>query len=53
MEWWKRILLSLKREDPEQKSGSVSLGTRRAIVTFLLIMGTAVLLVAAISKLLH
>jgi len=53
MDRWKSILMSLKTVNPEQKPGRVTLGTRRAIVTFLLIMGTAVLLVAAISKILH
>lgn len=53
MEPRRRVLSWMKRLNPAQNSDPVSLGTRRAILTFLLIMGMAVLLVAAISKALH
>jgi hypothetical protein len=53
MEMWKTILLSLHLKNPKQTSDLVSLGTRRAVVTFILIMGTAVLLVVGISKVLR
>ncbi len=53
MNAWRAVRSWLQGEEAEEKSDPVSLGTRRAIVTFLLIMGMAVLLVAAISKILH
>lgn len=37
----------------DQKTGTVSLVTRRAVVTFLLMMAMALFLVAAISRMLH
>jgi len=37
----------------EQKAESFSLGTSRALVKLLLIMGTAALLVALINRVLH
>ncbi len=53
MERWRKVLPWMEKGTQEQKSDPVSLGTRRAIVTFLLIMGMAILLVAAISRVLH
>ncbi len=53
MNAWRTVRSWLQGEEVEEKSDPVSLGTRRAVVTFLLIMGMAVLIVAAISKVLH
>jgi hypothetical protein len=53
MERWKTIFLPSRKGPPEQKSGPISLGSWRAVATFLLIMGTAALLVLGISRLLR
>ncbi len=53
MERWRKALSWREKGTEEQKSDPVSLGTRRAVVTFLLIMAMAILLVAAISRVLH
>ncbi len=53
MNAWRSVRSWIQRSEPAQEAGPVSLGTRRAVVTFLVIMGMAALLVAAISKVLR